>query len=124
VEFAVRHKKDAIFRRTSRSFSPGASPGAKKATVDIESGGRIYPASIAAPEENGTCPAVVLIHSFNGLQPGYREMVERLAGKYFELKVYQAEPHGFMVRARQLSETFVVRDAYGEMVTFFDRTLG
>ncbi len=230
--------------------SEGGDGGAQNGTtVDIESGGLTYPAYIAAPEANGTYPAVVLIHSFNGLEPGYREMVDRFAGegfvviapewqtyeqspednvtealirdtiaylgtrpdvnasslgltgfcaggryvmlflpqieefdagvawygfpysggqatgtppaefideldapvliihgtadqaspvadiyryaidldaagKYFELKVYQGEPHGFMVRDGQLSESFVAQDAYGEMVTFFNRTLG
>jgi carboxymethylenebutenolidase len=45
------------------------------------------------------------------------------AGKYFELKVYQGEPHGFMVQNGQLSESFVAKDAYTEMVRFFERTL-
>jgi carboxymethylenebutenolidase len=218
-------------------------------TVNIESGGQTYPAYIAVPGGGGTYPAVVLIHSFNGLEPGYREMVDRFAGegyvviapewqtyeqapddnvtealirdtiayletrpdvnssslgltgfcaggrytmlflprieefrsavawygfpysggqangtapadlidqiadpmliihgtadqaspvadiyryataldtagKYFELKVYQGEPHGFMVQNGQFSQSFVARDAYREMVTFFNRTLG
>ena len=218
-------------------------------TVDIESGGQTYPAYIAAPGKGGPYPAVVLIHSFNGLEPGYEEMVDHFAGegfvviapewqtfeqspqddtmealirdaiayletrsdvnasslgltgfcaggrytmlflprieefdsavtwygfpysgglangtppadfigeiedpmliihgtadqaspvadiyqyatdldaagKYFELEVYQGEPHGFMVQDGQLSESFVAQDAYGEMVTFFNRTLG
>ncbi|AKB36916.1 dienelactone hydrolase family protein [Methanosarcina siciliae C2J] len=45
------------------------------------------------------------------------------ADKYFELKVYQGEPHGFMVQDGELSESFVARDAYDEMIDFFDRTL-
>ncbi len=232
------------------SPSEGSNGGSQNGTtVNIESGGRTYPAYIAAPDENGTYPAVVLIHSFNGLEPGYREIVDRFAGegfvviapewqtyaqspednvtealirdtiayletrpdvnesslgltgfcaggrytmlflprieefrsavawygfpysggqangtspadlinaiedpmliihgtadqaspvadiyryatdldaagKYFELKVYQGEPHGFMVQDGQFSESFVARDAYGEMVTFFNRTLG
>ena len=44
--------------------------------------------------------------------------------KYFELKVYQGEPHGFMITEDgELSESFVAQDAYEEMITFFDRTL-
>lgn len=230
--------------------SEGSNGGtANGTTVEIESGGQTYPAYIAAPGENGTYPAVVLIHSFNGLEPGYRDMVDRFAGegfvvvapewqtyeqspednvtealirdtvaylgtrpdvnasslgltgfcaggrytmlflpqieefdagvawygfpysggqangtppadligdladpmliihgtadqaspvadiyryatdldaagKYFELKVYQGEPHGFMVEDGELSTSFVAEDAYGEMVTFFNRTLG
>lgn len=44
--------------------------------------------------------------------------------KYFELKVYQSEPHGFMIKEnRELSESFIAQDAYDEMISFFDRTL-
>jgi len=46
------------------------------------------------------------------------------ADKYFELKVYQGELHGFMLTEDgELSESFVAQDAYEEMITFFDRTL-
>lgn len=46
------------------------------------------------------------------------------ADKYFELKVYQGEPHGFMIKKdRELSESFVAQDAYDEMISFFNRTL-
>lgn len=45
------------------------------------------------------------------------------ADKYFELKVYQGQPHGFMIEDGQLSRSFEAEDAYWQMVTFFDRTL-
>ncbi len=45
------------------------------------------------------------------------------SGKYFELKVYYGEPHGFMVENGQLSQSFPAKDAYWQMVTFFNRTL-
>jgi carboxymethylenebutenolidase len=45
------------------------------------------------------------------------------SGKYFELKVYQGQQHGFMIENGQLSRSFVAQDAYREMITFFDRTL-
>jgi carboxymethylenebutenolidase len=46
------------------------------------------------------------------------------ANKYFELKVYQGEPHGFMITGSgELSESFVAQDAYKQMIGFFDRTL-
>lgn len=46
------------------------------------------------------------------------------ANKYFELKVYQGEPHGFMIKKNgEFSESFVAQDAYEEMISFFDRTL-
>ncbi|NYT05370.1 MAG: dienelactone hydrolase family protein [Methanomicrobiales archaeon] len=217
-------------------------------TVAIESGGQSYPAYLASPGAEGSFPAVILMHSFNGLEPGYRDLADRFsgegyvviepewqtfeqrpgddvveqlirdsitylgtvskadperlgltgfcaggrytmlllpqieefrsgvawygfpysggfnnettpaehigdladpiliihgsrdqpspvagiyqyatdldaAGRYFELKVYQGEPHGFMIENGELSESFAARDAYREMVSFFDRTL-
>jgi carboxymethylenebutenolidase len=218
-------------------------------TVNITGESQAYPAYTAAPAVEGKYPAVVLIHSFNGFEPGYQEIVDRMAAdgfvvvapqwqtytrsppdsevealvrssvsylegredvdpeklgltgfcaggrytmlflpqieefnsgvawygfpysggtetqpeapanltdqleapiliihgtrdqasnvsdiyryageldaedKYFELKVYQGEPHGFMIEDGELSESFVAQDAYGEMIDFFDRTL-
>lgn len=45
------------------------------------------------------------------------------AGKYFEMKVYQGEDHGFMINGGERSESFAALDAEGEMARFFDRTL-
>ena len=45
------------------------------------------------------------------------------ANKFFEMKVYQGEPHGFMVVDGKLSETSVAKDDFWQMVTFFNRTL-
>ncbi|NLF75052.1 MAG: dienelactone hydrolase family protein [Chloroflexi bacterium] len=45
------------------------------------------------------------------------------AGKYFELKVYYGEPHGFMLSSGQLREDEVARDAFWQMVSFFQRKL-
>ncbi len=45
------------------------------------------------------------------------------SNKYFELKVYYGQPHGFMIENGELSRNFAATDAYREMVTFFDRTL-
>lgn len=44
------------------------------------------------------------------------------AGKFFELTVYQGEPHSFMVDG-ELQGTFAADDAYEQMVAFFRRTL-
>ncbi|HET6485192.1 MAG TPA: dienelactone hydrolase family protein [Spirochaetia bacterium] len=46
------------------------------------------------------------------------------ASKYFELKVYEGQPHGFMVQNGQLRKDSIGLDAYQEMVTFFHRNLG
>jgi Dienelactone hydrolase and related enzymes len=222
----------------------------KAKTVNITSDCQIYPAYTAAPAKEGNYPAIVLIHSFKGFEPGYQTMVDRIAedryvvvaplwqtysvspsdaevealirnsiaylktrkdvdserlaltgfcaggrytmlylpqikefksgvawygfpykggseiqpnrpasligqldapmliihgtrdkisnvtdvyryageldasDKYFELKVYQGEPHGFMITEnKELSESFVAQNAYEEMISFFDRTL-
>lgn len=219
----------------------------KNESMQITSGGMNYPAYLAAPTANGKWPAVVLIHSFNGLEPGYKTMIDNLAsegfviiapewqtfnksprddvvgqlindsiaylktrnevnssslgltgfcaggrytmlflpqmkefksgvawygfpyrgtdnqskpadfidqlsvpmlmihgthdqasnvsdiyryatalnasGKYFEMKIYQGEPHGFMIENGQLSQSFPAKDAYWQMATFFNRTL-
>jgi len=216
--------------------------------VNITADGREYPAYLGVPASPGKHPAIVLIHSFNGLEQGYRDMVDRIAsdgfmviapewqtfnrsppdsdvaavirssiaylgtrpgadmdrvgltgfcaggrytmlflpqmkefrsglawygfpytgatpdampvnhiaelsvpmlmihgsrdmaspiqgiynyslaldsaGKYYELKVYQGKPHGFMVVNGSLSRDDASMDAYREMITFFRRTLG
>jgi carboxymethylenebutenolidase len=45
------------------------------------------------------------------------------AGKYFELKVYQGLPHGFMVQGGQMWRGDQAEDAFAQMVSFFKRTL-
>ena len=42
-----------------------------------------YPAYVAAPADAGRHPGLVLLHSFNGLEPGYRTMVDEIAGAGF-----------------------------------------
>jgi carboxymethylenebutenolidase len=220
---------------------------AKGSTVQITSGGQQYPAYVAAPSSGGPYPGIVLVHSINGLEQGYKDMIDQFAaegyvvvapewqtynrtpgdavvealvrdttsylvtrpdvdrnrlgltgfcaggrytmlllpkidafqsgvawygfpynagsgnitpaslvsdltapmliihgtadraspvadiyryateldsaGKYFELKVYYGEPHGFMIQNGTLSKSLVATDAYTEMVRFFDRTL-
>ncbi len=220
----------------------------QNATVDIVSGNLTYPAYFASPSAEGKKPAIVLIHSYNGLEPGYYDMTDDLArdgyivlspqwqtfekgpkdevieslirdsvaylrarpdvdanrlgltgfcaggrytmlflpqvaefrsgvawygfpysggfanqsrpadyldqlkvpmlmihgtydqfspvadiysyatalnasDKYFELKVYQGKPHGFMIENGQLARNSEARDAYREMINFFNRTL-
>jgi carboxymethylenebutenolidase len=228
--------------------SDNASAPVNGNRVNVTSAGQSYPAYVAAPTSGGPYPGIVLLHSFNGLEQGYVDMIDRLAGEgyvviapewqtfnrtpedavveglivssidllrnrsdvnsdrlgltgfcaggrytmlflpqidefasgvawygfpyqggfnnetlpadlvdrleapmliihgtrdqasnitgiyryaealdaadnYFELKVYQGEPHGFMVQNGILSETDVADDAYREMVDFFGRTL-
>ncbi|MCM2466850.1 dienelactone hydrolase family protein [Methanoculleus oceani] len=52
-------------------------------TVNIQSGGQNYPAYITTPEDTGPYPAVVLLLSFNGLEVGYQDMIDRLATEGF-----------------------------------------
>jgi len=230
--------------RTVNSETAEDADQIRTLTVNITSEGQDYPVYTAAPAAEGNYSAVVLLHSFNGLEPGYRDMVDRMAAdgfvvvapewqtysrsppdsevealvrnsvtylesrddvdpeklgltgfcaggrytmlflpqieefgsgvawygfpysggtdtqpdepaslidqmedpilvihgtrdepssisdiyryageldaadKYFELKVYQGEPHGFMIEEGELSESFVAQDAYEEMVVF------
>ncbi|HDR74356.1 MAG TPA: dienelactone hydrolase family protein, partial [Methanoculleus sp.] len=65
--------------------------------VEVESGGLTYPAYIAHPEGEGKYPAIVLVHSFMGLEPGYREMADRIATEGFvviapEWQTYRQSP--------------------------------
>jgi carboxymethylenebutenolidase len=229
--------------------NPGqTSPATASATVNISGSGKIYPAYVSAPVNAGKYPGIVLLHSFNGLEPGYLTLVDMFAsegyvviapqwqtfnkspddkevqtlivsgisylkarpdvdaqnlgltgfcaggrytmlflpqmkdfrsgvawygfpysggfanetrpidhigdlsvpmlmihgssdqaspvtdiykyaevlnqtGKYFELKVYQGEPHGFMVQNGQMNGSDVARNAMKEMTEFFNRTL-
>jgi carboxymethylenebutenolidase len=171
--------------------------------VNISSGSLSYPAYLAAPGKEGVWPGVVMIHSCNGLEPGYLSLADKLgltgfcaggrytmlflpqinqtfrsgvawygfpysggflnqsqpaqiidqlddplliihgtydvpskitdiyryaeelnaSGRYFEMKVYQGEPHGFMIEDGQLSQSFAAEDALYQMASFFDRTL-
>lgn len=45
-------------------------------------------------------------------------------GKYFELKVYYGEPHGFMLTNGEMRQDEITLDAFGQMIQFFQRKLG
>jgi carboxymethylenebutenolidase len=51
--------------------------------TSITAGGKTYPAYLASPAAPGKHPGLVLVHSFNGLEPGYKEMCDRIAGDGF-----------------------------------------
>lgn len=51
--------------------------------VQVTSGGQAYESYMAAPTEGGPYPAIVLIHSFNGLEEGYRTMTDNFAAEGF-----------------------------------------
>jgi len=72
--------------------------------VNIQSGGQNYPAYITTPEDGGPFPAVVLLHSFNGLEPGYQVMVDRMATEGFvviapEWQTYAQSPQDNVTEA-------------------------
>jgi carboxymethylenebutenolidase len=64
------------------AFAQDVTPEAGK-DVNITSGGKDYQSYLAAPSSGGPYPAVVLIHSFNGLEQGYRTMTHQLAAEGF-----------------------------------------
>ena len=45
----------------------------------ITAAGKTYPAYIAVPAPPGKHPGIVLLHSFNGLEPGYKVISDRIA---------------------------------------------
>lgn len=51
--------------------------------TSITAEGRTYPAYVATSPGTGLHPALVLVHSFNGLEPGYRIMCDEIAGDGF-----------------------------------------
>jgi carboxymethylenebutenolidase len=51
--------------------------------VDVTSGDKAYKSYLAAPTSTGTHPAIVLVHSFRGLEQGYKTMVDQLAARGF-----------------------------------------
>ncbi len=51
--------------------------------ITILAGRRSYPAYLAAPATAGQHPGIVLIHSFNGLEQGYKDMCDRIAADGF-----------------------------------------
>ena len=51
--------------------------------IEVTSEGQAYQSYIAYPTDDGVYPAVVLIHSFNGLQQGYRDMTDAFAAEGF-----------------------------------------
>lgn len=51
--------------------------------VDVTSDGKAYKSYLAVPEGDGPFPAIILIHSFRGLEEGYRTMTDNLAKEGF-----------------------------------------
>lgn len=51
--------------------------------VDVMSNGQAFASYLAAPNEGGPYPGIVLIHSFRGLEAGYRTMTDEFAAQGF-----------------------------------------
>ncbi len=51
--------------------------------LDVMSDGQAYQSYLAYPASEGVYPGVVLIHSFNGLEQGYRDMTDAFAAEGF-----------------------------------------
>ena len=51
--------------------------------LDVESDGQAYQSYLAYPASEGVYPGIVLIHSFNGLQQGYRDVTDAFAAEGF-----------------------------------------
>lgn len=61
----------------------GASGPVPGSMTTIAADGRVYPAYMAVPVTPGKHPGLVLVHSFNGLEQGYKDMCDRIAGDGF-----------------------------------------
>jgi carboxymethylenebutenolidase len=77
--------------------------------ISITAEGKTYPAYIAVPLSSGKHPGLVLLHSFNGLEPGYREMCDRIAADGFV--VIAPEWQTFSQRAGDPEAEAVIRSA-------------
>jgi carboxymethylenebutenolidase len=71
---------------------------------------------------------MLIIHGTHDLPSNISEIYSyatelNASDKYFEMKVYQGEPHGFMIEEGELSQSFPARDAFWQMTSFFNRTL-
>jgi carboxymethylenebutenolidase len=53
------------------------------ADVEVTSGDQVYQSYLAAPSGEGPFPGIVLIHSFRGLEQGYKDMVDQFAAEGF-----------------------------------------
>jgi carboxymethylenebutenolidase len=51
--------------------------------VEVISGDQAYLSYLSFPDSGGPYPGIILIHSFNGLEEGYRTMTDQLAAEGF-----------------------------------------
>jgi carboxymethylenebutenolidase len=62
--------------------------------VEITSGGLGYQSYFASPVEGGPYPGIILIHSFNGLEPGYISLTDQFASEGFVVLAIGWQTHG------------------------------
>lgn len=60
-----------------------SAQGITKSEVEITSAGKAYKSYLTVPSGTGPFPAVVLVHSINGLEEGYRTMSDQMAEQGF-----------------------------------------
>ena len=89
--------------------------------VSVDSGDQTYPAYLATPEEQGEYPGIVLLHSFRGLQDGYKTFTEELAAEGFvvlavEWQTFSQEPEDATIEqlARDAASVLEARDDVGD----------
>ena len=78
------------------------SPEVINEDINVMSDGQAYQSYIAYPASDGVYPGVVLIHSFNGLQQGYRDMTDAFAAEGFVVLAI-----GWQTFERSPSDAFV-----------------
>ena len=60
--------------------------------VEVVSRDQTYPAYLTVPEDDGQKPAVVLLHSIRGQQPGYETVADQLAAGADSVILHGATP--------------------------------
>lgn len=76
----------------------------KGSEVMVSSGGKAYKSYLAAPASATPKPAVILLHSFNGMEQGYKDLVDQMAAAgYVTLalgwQTFEKEPTDAIVKA-------------------------
>lgn len=76
----------------------------KGSEVMVNSGGKAYKSYLAAPASATPKPAVILLHSFNGMEQGYKDLVDQMAAAgYVTLalgwQTFEKEPTDAIVKA-------------------------
>lgn len=86
------------------SSSLALGQAVKGSEVMVSSGGKAYKSYLAAPASATPKPAVILLHSFNGMEQGYKDLVDQMAAAgYVTLalgwQTFEKEPTDATVKA-------------------------